>query len=782
MNTCAQWIETTCPKILAVDDTAFHLEILEQILATNHYHVKFLHDSTEALAEALAFNPDLILLDVLMPVHDGYEICLQLKSNPITKNIPIIFVSALHETLDKIKAFEMGAVDYITKPYQPSEVLARIETHLQLRQLQKQLTQQNQLLQQQVHTLKTTQVNLKQANQRLHLYTEQTPLAYIEWDFSFKIQQWNKAAEELFIYSEKAAKQQLLSNLIFPAESTSALQELLTQLLAEKTPNPDIRINYTATGEPLYCEWYHALLRDANGKPIAVASLIQNVTERVRTEMELRHTNAALACERNAAEAANRTKSAFLANISHELRTPLNSILGYAQIIERDNAISERHQEHVKNLKNSAEHLLTLINELLDFSKIEANKLMLEETAVHLPSLLKEVADSFKMQAEKNGIQLIYETVFSTKSLTGKNPLEYAMVDRRRLRQILLNLISNAIKFTPRGQVVFKVIYTGHYVRFDIEDTGIGIAPDQLDAIFEPFKQLNQDLFTTEGTGLGLTITRHLIEMMGGKLNVQSMPGVGSLFWFELELEPVKLSHESKTSLKNDAQYIIGYHRPHHTTPLKILVADDKWDSRIILSNLLTPLGFLVFTANDGQQALSIAQHEKPDIFILDLKMPIMDGLTCLTHIRQHPELKDKIAIVLSASAYPDDKTQSLKAGANDFMTKPIRFDELTNLLKQHCQLSWIYEENHLSGGKNELDTLNKLRSQVESAQNPPSSDLKRLLKLAERGDVKRLLKESMALAEQHPKYAAFIYQAVSQIKAFKLKQLQHFLKNAIGE
>jgi signal transduction histidine kinase/CheY-like chemotaxis protein len=457
-----------------------------------------------------------------------------------------------------------------------------------------------------------------------------------------------------------------------------------------------------------------------------------------------------------AADTANRAKSEFLANMSHELRTPLNGILGCAQILLRSKGLPEREQYHVNIIEQCGSHLLTLINDILDLSKIEARKLELHPHDVHFPSFLQGIAEICQIRAEQKGILFVYEPA---------NDLPTGVqIDVKRLRQVLLNLLGNAIKFTDEGQVTFKVEaiaqpsngQTQKYcICYRIEDTGIGIAPAELSKIFLPFEQVGEKKRQTEGTGLGLAITRQLVQMMDSDIHVKSQVGQGSSFSFELEIP--EASEWVQSAMAASAKQIIGF----EDSPRTILMVDDRWENRTVITNLLQPLGFNVVEANNGKEGLAKAIALKPDLIITDLLMPEMDGFELIQRLRRHPEIQDVKIIVSSASVFETDQHRSLQEGGNDFLSKPVQVDELLQQLERHLNLIWIYKQSQSEAQiTNNLATAN---IQSEALIPPSPEVLRELITLASKGNFNAILRWADQLEATDPTFANQLRQLARQ-------------------
>ncbi|BAZ13015.1 multi-sensor hybrid histidine kinase [Calothrix sp. NIES-4071] len=480
--------------------------------------------------------------------------------------------------------------------------------------------------------------------------------------------------------------------------------------------------------------------RDAHGNILGIIAITRDITERKQFEI-------ALARAKQAAEAANYAKSEFLANMSHELRTPLNGILGYAQILQRSKNLHSDERSKIDVIYKCGSHLLTLINDILDLSKIEAQKVEIMPTDFHFPAFLQGVAEMCRIRAELKGIQFHYQ-------IASELPIGVS-ADEKRLRQVLINLLSNAIKFTDVGSVTFTVSYaTVEKIRFEVRDTGIGIAQENLQTIFQPFEQAGERRRQTEGTGLGLAISQKIVELMGSTIQVQSELGVGSIFWFDVNL-PEALEWV-KTSQTDDNGQIIGIKDAHP----KLLIIDDKWENRSVLANLLSPIGFEVAEATNGEEGLHKVLEFQPDIIITDLLMPKLDGFGLIIQLRESQKfkyVKNIPIIVSSASVFETDRCRSLEVGGNDFLPKPIQAIDLFQTLRKHLNLTWIYEEN-----------TTQLQQKDDKKLVAPTTELEEFYSLAKLGNFKGIIRKAAALEQIDEKYIPFAKKMLQLSKEFQ--------------
>ena len=410
---------------------------------------------------------------------------------------------------------------------------------------------------------------------------------------------------------------------------------------------------------------------DRDRKLQGVFAAARDVTERKRYEQSLQQ--------------ANRAKSVFLANMSHEIRTPMNAILGFSQLMLRDQDLTPRQCQYLGTINRSGEHLLALINDILEMSKIEAGRTTLNPSTFDLPVLLKDLEMMFRVRTDEKKLSFSVETI-------GDVP-QFIVTDINKLRQVFINVLGNAVKFTEQGGIGLRVRadregVMGPRLRVEVEDTGPGISPDDQDKLFRHFEQTKTGQQAGTGTGLGLAISREFVRLMGGDITVSSQVGKGSIFVIHL---PLKEGEAQAVQAKDNPRHVVRL-QPGQTT-CRVLIADDIEDNRQLLAQLLAPVGFEIRLATNGAEAVQEFEEWRPHLILMDFRMPVMDGHEAIRRIRAAAGGEDTKIIAVTASAMDDNRQELMEIGADDFIGKPFRETELFQKIHAHIGVEYLYAE-----------------------------------------------------------------------------------------
>ncbi|HBB34332.1 MAG TPA: hybrid sensor histidine kinase/response regulator [Cyanobacteria bacterium UBA8803] len=542
---------------------------------------------------------------------------------------------------------------------------------------------------------------------------------------------------------------------IIPEEDRQQVTTIIKSLLTLTPDRPTITYDHRVllNQEMYWQQWTDRAIFDQKGAIIEFQSVGQDITERKQADA-LRAQNLALEAQKHYAESANQAKSQFLANMTHELRTPLNAILGFTQLLSRDANLTSSQQQHLEIIMRSGEHLLELVNDVLEMSKIESGKVTLYPKTFDLYRLLNSLEEMLQLKARSKGLQLSFK-------ITPDVP-QYVQTDEGKLRQVLINILSNAIKFTETGGVSFRVSRNSQpptpnpqqiKLIFQVEDTGPGIAPSELETLFDAFVQTETGRRTQEGTGLGLAISYRFVELLGGQLTVNSTWGQGTTVAFDILATLASLEDTKYPSLSKRA---IGL-APGQPS-YRILIVEDRWQNRQLLVELLKPLGFEVLEAQNGLEAIALWQQWQPHLIIMDMRMPVMDGYDASRHIKAHQKDWPTTILAITASAFDEERAIVLSAGCDDFLPKPFEESVLLEKIAQYLGLRYIYEDPLQPNSPQLAESYHVLAP--EALLIMPSAWLCQLHRAAVSGDSEQIL----TLIEQIPDSQANLKLALADL------------------
>lgn len=709
-------------RILVVDDNPDILTYLKTFLSKNDFDVLTAKSMTECYEVLEKTIPDIILLDVILPEGDGIEICQKIKSDTQYDGVSVVIMTGAPDAENKIRGLNAGAHDYITKPILPEELIARVRSIVRNKKLQERLKENEK-------TLRT-------------LMNASLDTSFLI-DSDGKILAINDTAAERFNTIAETIEGGNIYD-ILPGNLAALIKEKVEMIIAGGKPvrfeERNNNVIYDHIGYPLF---------DSHGKLNQFAFFARDITRQKKDEIELKRAKIL-------AESANQAKSEFLGNMSHELRTPLNCILGYAQILKLDKGMTDRQKNAANVIYRNSEHLFSMINDILDFAKIEVGKMNLKPTHFDFYDFLENIVDIERFRARQKDISYNFTTTLDLPRIV------YG--DEKRLRQVLLNLLGNAIKFTQKGGILFKVCRTKTKIRFQVEDSGIGIPPDKIEDIFLPFQQMNDSRISTEGTGLGLTISRRLVRLMGGELYVKSSPGVGSMFWFDIALPEVEEEFKP-VSLKS--KMVVGFKGEKH----KILIVDDIDDIRIFLSDFLSLIGFDVQSATNGAEAVEAAESFQPDLILMDLMMPVLDGIEAARQIREASDAKETAILAISSKSYIQMYENEIASYFNGHIVKPVQTETLLENLQSYLDVTWIYEGD------------NNKKNHSATADDPKNSPLpadviNELYRLALKNDLDEIQTKALEIKEKSPANAALAEKIIELADPSATQQLQSFLES----
>ena len=738
------------PTLLLVDDQPANIQVLYQSLVAD-YRVLMSTTGAQALALCRAQLPDLVLLDVVMPGMDGHDVCRALKADVATRDIPVIFVTARDDAEQETLALALGAVDFIAKPVNAAVVRARVRTHL----------------------------GLARSNALLAATQAASVEGTLVADQDGGISHMNAAFTRMWSVPDTLTSEGAHTGVLAWMRDQAADADLYDRRWAAALHLPASEDAFDA----IELKGDRHLERRCRAYRIN-ASLgghvfsFREVTERRRTAAQLEALNETLELrilERTSelelatrqAQAASHAKSEFLSNMSHEIRTPINGVVGLAHLALAGD-LGPALRDKLQKIRDAGLHLLGIVTDILDFSKIEAGKVAIEDIDFRIEEVFSSVSNQTAAAAESKGLTLVFQLDPALdRALRG---------DPTRIAQVLLNYVSNAIKFSQQGQVIVRAAPLAGaacdgMVRFEVQDSGIGMTEAQVALLFQSFHQADNS--TTRrygGTGLGLAISKQLAALMDGEVGAHSALGQGSMFWFTARLaDPSSLAAASSA----DAG---GAETPHAAfRGARILLVEDSPLNREVARGLLEAVGAEVHTANDGQQALDCLVKEPFDCVLMDVQMPVMDGLEATRLIRANPDLARLPVLAMTANARQEDRNHCLDAGMDDFVTKPVLPEVL-----YACLRKWLPERPQYTGsGAASPHAPSSVAGAADTSAltgNPEVIDLS-ILARAVAGNPQKIRRYAGMFAAAIPETVAELETALASGDLPKLADLGHRLK-----
>lgn len=677
-------------NILLVDDNPDNLLALEAVLDNESYRLVKCLSGEEALRSLLKNEYAVIVLDVQMPGMDGFETARLIKSREKTKEIPIIFISATRSESEHFYAgYSVGAIDYMIKPFIPQILRTKIEGFVSMYLSNRKLQLQTELLHQKTRELAKmnkellrTAYKLNKTEAQARIVRETSMDTMVTFDQNGMILMANPALEKMFGYLEEEVAGEHMSMLLpsFPEiDYTREASDPDTGILGKLIElQPRRKDGYCFDAE---IQIGTAMVEE---EPI-YACTISDITQRKQYEKEI-------VAAKEAAEIASRAKSEFLAVVSHEIRTPLTGVMGMTSLL-MDTELTEEQMGYADIIMKSGDTLLSVINDILDYSKIESGKMELEEVPFQIAACIDETFDLFTAKSKQMNLQMNYYV----------DPLlpEYIEGDMTKLRQVLINLVGNAVKFTKEGSIDVDVTLAADLgsslmLGISVKDTGVGISRENLPLLFLPFSQLDSSMTRRYGgTGLGLAICKNLVQMMGGSISVDTDEDKGATFMFTVRVKPHYLITEQEAPALEAGMHSDAIHYTFkgaleeagntRVNPMRILIAEDNEINQTLSLRMLEKLGYRADMAPDGSQALHMAKENRYDLILMDIQMPVMDGLEATRRILgELPAGEKPIVVAMTANVLSGERERCLEVGMKDLISKPISFQILKEMIERY--------------------------------------------------------------------------------------------------
>jgi len=671
-------------NILIVDDEPKNLTVLESLLDDPGYRVVRAESADQALLALVAEDFALLILDIRMPGMTGFELAQMIKDRKKTAQVPIIFLTAYYnEDQHVLEGYGNGAVDYLHKPVNASILRSKVAVFAELYRKSRECGMANRALLIEVSQRRRAEEQLRELNDTLEQRMAQRTLALRASEEKYR--SLFDSIDEGFCIIEKVqgdtdAQLDFRHIEVNPAFAIQAgVSNVVGKTLRQAFPDLTEQwyVTYDTildTGEPSRFE-----LELSAGGPVLelyafrvegetqgrVAVIFKDISLRTRVDSDLKDALAA-------AEKANRAKSDFLSSMSHELRTPLNAILGFAQLVDSGTpAPTSEQKRSMDQIIKAGWYLLELINEILDLALIESGRLTLSKEPVSLMEVMLECQAMIEPQAQKRGISL---------SVPRLEAPYFVEADRTRVKQVLINLLFNAIKYnTVGGAVALEcTLALPHSIRVSVRDTGVGLTEEQLGQLFQPFSRLGKEASAEEGTGIGLVVTKRLVELMGGSIGVSSEAGVGSMFWIEMGLTAAPLLTVLETEHAVGARATAPDGRPLHTL---LYVEDNPANLELVEQLIARRTDLRLISAPDGNSGIEFARSFLPEVILMDINLPGISGIQTLSTLRADPATAHIPVVALSANASPHDIEKGLAAGFFLYLTKPIKINQFMEAL-----------------------------------------------------------------------------------------------------
>ncbi|XPV76891.1 MAG: response regulator [Desulfovibrio sp.] len=649
--------------VLIVDDSPENVEVLRSALT--EYHVSVALDGTSALDFMQYHTPDLVLLDVIMDGMDGYEVCRRMKEDSRFSDVPVIFITAKSNPEDEVRGLSLGAVDYIGKPFNLPVVLSKVNTHLELRAHRQRLAEEVHLRSVELDEVRRgkyqAEASLSASEKEKEVVLNSISESVTLLDHSHKVIWINRAGAEMAGKDVDA----LVGRKCYQIWGQNCICEGCPAQHALSIDAPYETWRVSESGRHLHVRTFPAC--SVHGECSGVVVVTSDVTEQRMAQRALKESA-------EKAEQASKAKSTFLASVSHELRTPLNGIIGLLQLLGDEQDADNEASSYVDIALSSGRGLLRVINDIIDLSRVEAGEMQLQGQAFSLAECVRVVGKLCEAICQDKGLEFVVSL--------GEGIPEMIVGDEGRVRQVLLNILGNAMKYTDEGSITLhvSVLPNAHKnydttVLFSVDDTGRGIPEESVDSIFDSFGRGGESTAEEEGVGLGLSIVRGLVHLMGGNAGVSSELGVGTSFYCSI---PFKRYQEDTAVVPVTPQ-----HRPSRV--LHFLVAEDNMVNKLVVSRMLDKLDHTYTCVENGKEALEALRKETFDCVLMDVQMPVMGGIEAVQVIRAHEGNEwavDIPVIALTAHAMRGDRDSFLASGMTDYLAKPLEFEALRSMIE----------------------------------------------------------------------------------------------------